>query len=204
MPYKCQFTDILLRILPSEELHCKWLNTLSCLENSGARKIAEAHHPTLVRKEMIRHAAEEFRHALHLKRQIEKLSHQKYDCYSFSHILGGWDTLHYLPRLNLQTYRFLVHQGIPNEERQKIAYLLVTYAIELRAGELYPLYEALLRKAHSKVTVKSILLEEEHHLEEMKEQLALIPSGFAYAKAIIAEESELCQKWLSRIVKELG
>ena len=52
--------------------HAKWLNTLSFLENCGARKIAACEHPTLVKEEMLKHAAEEFRHAHHLKRQIDK------------------------------------------------------------------------------------------------------------------------------------
>jgi hypothetical protein len=53
------------------------------------------------------------------------------------------------------------------------AYLLVTYAIEVRADEFYPIYQdALDNAAGSKVNVKSIILEEEGHLEEMINQLA--------------------------------
>lgn len=66
--------QLLNTIIASDELHAKWLNTLSFLENCGARKIAACEHPTLVKEEMLKHAAEEFRHALHLKRQIGRIS----------------------------------------------------------------------------------------------------------------------------------
>ena len=44
-----QIESILNRIVASNELHAKWLNTLSYLENCGARKIAACEHPTLVK-----------------------------------------------------------------------------------------------------------------------------------------------------------
>jgi hypothetical protein len=46
----------------------------------------------------------------------------------------------------------------------------VTYAIEVRADKLYPVYQEVLTEA-SKIMVKSIILEEEGHLEEMINQL---------------------------------
>ena len=54
-------------------LHGLWLNTLSYLENCGARMIAACEHPTLVKEEMLKHAAEEFRHAFYLKKQLARI-----------------------------------------------------------------------------------------------------------------------------------
>src|SRR5688572_26421920 len=95
-----QIEQLLTTIVNSNELHAKWLNTLSFLENCGARKIAACQHPTLVKEEMLKHAAEEFRHAHHLKRQIERISSKPMDTYSLAFMLGGAATLHYLTALD--------------------------------------------------------------------------------------------------------
>jgi hypothetical protein len=198
-----QIKELLTTIVNSHELHAKWLNTLSFLENCGARKIAACEHPTLVKEEMLKHAAEEFRHAHHLKRQIEKVSSDCMDTYSLSYMLGGMATLHYLTALDLQASRYLKSLGLSKSAIKEVAYLLVTYAIELRAEELYPIYDEVLRKARSSVAVKSILLEEKEHLREMEEGLHQLPSGFIYAGHVCALERSLCQKWLNTIHKEI-
>jgi len=196
--------QLLTRVVASHETHAKWLNTLSFLENCGARKIAACEHPTLVKEEMLKHAAEEFRHAHHLKRQIERVWPKSMDTYSLSFMLGGAATLHYLTALDLKASRYLKTLGLPKYSIREAAYLLVTYAIELRAEELYPIYDAVLRKASSRVAVKSILLEEKEHLDEMKEGLKQLPSGFTHAEHVCAIESNLCKKWLDAIDSEFN
>lgn len=81
--------EMFAHIVAQPERHAKWLNTLSFLENCGARKIAACEHPILVQEEMLKHAAEEFRHALHLKRQIYRLGLQPPVNYALSNVLGG-------------------------------------------------------------------------------------------------------------------
>lgn len=159
MTFADKINQLLDSIVSSSTLHAKWLNTLSFLENCGARKIAACEHPLLVKEEMLKHAAEEFRHAYYLKRQILKVS-IAIDTYSLPYLLGDRSTLHYLSILDIKTSRYLKKNGFALSEIKAIAYLLVTYAIELRAEELYPIYDKVLRKAHSPVTVKSIFLEE--------------------------------------------
>lgn len=190
---------LLTHIVNSPPLHAKWLNTLSFLENCGARKIAACEHPTLVKEEMLKHAAEEFRHAHHLKRQIERVSSDSLNTYALSYMLGETATLHYLIALDVKASRYLKTLGLSKSSIKEAAYLLVTYAIELRAEELYPIYDEVLRKAGSRVAVKSILLEEKEHLREMKEGLEKLPSGFVHAEHICAIESELCQAWLEGV-----
>jgi hypothetical protein len=192
---------LLTAIVADHEFHAKWINTLSFLENCGARKIAACEHPTFVKEEVLKHAAEEFRHAHHLKRQIAKVSSKKMDTYSHSYILGGMSTLHYLNVLDIKVSRYLKGQGLNKEDVKEVAYLLVTYAIELRAEELYPIYDMILQNARSRVMVKSILLEEKEHLEEMKSGLKLIPKGHVYVEHVCAIESHLCKKWLVEISK---
>lgn len=194
---------LLTSIVASHQLHAQWLNTLSFLENCGARKIAACEHPTLVKEEMLKHAAEEFRHAHHLKRQIGKVSSIPIETYSLTHLLGGTATLHYLTALDIQTARYLTTRGLAKREIKEAAYLLVTYAIELRAEELYPIYDEVLRKAGSRVAVKSILLEEKEHLSEMREGLDKLPAGWTHASHICALESALCQRWLEGVMRSI-
>ena len=202
--FASEMEQLLTTIINSDELHAKWLNTLSFLENCGARKIAACEHPTLVKEEMLKHASEEFRHAHHLKRQIGKVSSNSMSTYSPSLMLGGVSTLHYLKALDIKASRYLKKLGLPKHSIKEIAYLLVTYAIELRAEELYPIYDSALRRASSPVAVKSILLEEKEHLDEMKEGLKQIPSGFTYAEHICAIESNLCKAWLGGVFKSIS
>jgi len=191
--------QLLTPIIATHPLHAKWLNTLSFLENCGARKIAACEHPTLVKEEMLKHAAEEFRHAHHLKRQIQKVSPDPMETYALSHMLGGTATLQYITALDLRASRYLKALGSSKAAIKEAAYLLVTYAIELRAEELYPIYEQLLRKAGSRVAVKSILLEEKEHLNEMREGLSRLPAGLKHAQHICAIESDLCKSWLEAV-----
>lgn len=199
-----QIKQLLTVIVNSHELHAKWLNTLSYLENCGARKIAACEHPTLVREEMLKHAAEEFRHAHYLKRQIERISSHRMKTYSICSMLGEAASLNYLTALDLQTSRYLKKAGLSKNGIKEAAYLLVTYAIELRAEELYPIYDEVLRKAGSRVVVKSILLEEKEHLQEMREGLQHLPSGFKQAEYVCAIESGLCQAWLNSVAKSIN
>ena len=190
--------------MQSPELHVKWLNTLSFLENCGARKIAACEHPTRVKEEILKHAAEEFRHAHYLKRQIGRVSAASPLDYTLPHLLGGIATLHYLKKLDIATSRFLYKKvKLPKGMAKEAAYLLVTYAIELRAAELYPLYSTILRNSGSKVTVSSILLEEKEHLAEMREALQIFPNGLEYADAVSQFESHLCNNWLQAIAQDV-
>lgn len=194
---------LLQKIVPYSNLHAKWLNTLSYLENCGARKIAACEHPTLVKEEMLKHAAEEFRHALHLKRQMARVSAIPLETYSLPYILGGTASWHYLHSLDLKASRYLKEQGLNRSGIKEAAYLLVTYAIELRANELYHIYDTILKKERSKVSVKSILLEEQDHLNEMKEGIEKLPSGWKHAEQICAIEGALCSRWMDTLDQSL-
>lgn len=198
------FKTLLPALVSSPSLHAKWLNTLSFLENCGARKIAACEHPTLVKEAMLRHAAEEFRHAHHLKRQMAKILSDPLADYTSTYILGGSSTVHYLLTLDLKTCRYLKERGLAKSAIKEAAYLLVTYAIELRAGELYFFYDQALRSISSQVTVRAIMLEEKEHLEEMQEGLRQLPLGLLYAEQVALFEGQLCQRWLESLAHTLN
>jgi hypothetical protein len=85
------------------------------------------------------------------------------------------------------------------------AYLFVTYAIEVRADELYPIYQDILTKTSSKIMVKSIILEEEGHLEEMTNQLDEFSGNWKpHAENILKIEHELHDQWINAIVEEVA
>jgi len=198
-------TALLNEIVQSDILHAKWLNTLSYLENCGARKIAACEHPTLVKEEMLKHASEEFRHSHYLKKQIKKVSSFHFPDFRLCSLLGRISTLQYLNKLDLLISRFLIKEPFLDKfELKKTAYLLVTYAIELRAQKLYPFYDQILRKHQSKVYVKSIILEEEHHLYEMEEGIKKLPLGEKYAKKACSFENALFSKWIEDVEADLS
>lgn len=192
--------DMIYQIILTPILHAKWLNTLSFLENCGARKIAACEHPTKVKEEMLKHAAEEFRHAYYLKQQIGKVYPTLIDTYSLDTILGGYRSLHYLQALDLMTSRFLINKfKFYGAELKRASYLLVTYAIELRAGALYPVYHKILKELNSTVHVKAIVLEEEEHLNEMIREIDLMKNGQELSEKVCVIEAELNQKWQKAI-----
>lgn len=195
------FKKLIATVVASDELHAKWLNTLSYLENCGAKKIAACEHPTKVKEEMLKHAAEEFRHALYLKKQIGKIFNYPMDSYGLNFMLGGMATWHYLIKVDVQICRYLKKEGFTGRDLKEAAYLLTTYAIERRADELYPIYDEVLKRVVSKVKVKSILLEEEEHLHEMEEGIASLKQGKIHADQACVIESRLCHRWLEGLYK---
>ena len=198
--------NLLQRLVDNNELHAKWLNTLSFMENAGARKISLCEHPTKVSMIQLKHAAEEHRHAYYLKKQIGKIDSKLCSSYDNSELLAAKATRYYLHQLDLQTCRYLKENfQLVGEELKFAAYLFVTYAIEVRADELYPQYQEVLTEKGHKVMVKSIILEEEGHLEEMIQQLKTFHKDWEqYAATISILEQKLFDHWISSIEKEIS
>jgi hypothetical protein len=197
--------DILTKIVQRNELHKKWLNTLSFLENAGARKISACEEPELVDITQLKHAAEEHRHAYYLKKQIQKLDGQAPRHYGLSDLLAPIHTSQYLHKLDIQCARYLKKQfGFEGRKLRYSAYLYVTYLIEVRADELYPAYQDVLTEQQSKVTVKSIILEEEGHLREMMSMLeTLHPDWQTHASYLQAAEEVLFGNWFKQITENV-
>lgn len=198
--------NVMRHIIQQDELHAKWLNTLSFMENAGARKISLCEHPTEVGIIQLKHAAEEHRHAYYLKKQIGKLGTSVCTSYDDKYLIAPIYTKQYLHQLDIKSCRYLKETfNLSGNALKYAAYLFVTYAIEVRADELYPIYQHALDLMKSKVIVKSIILEEEGHLEEMITQLELFnPQWEIYAKDILAIEQSLHQEWIAAIATYLN
>jgi hypothetical protein len=196
---------LLPQIIADEQLHARWLNTLSLMENTGARKISASEDPLTVTYIILKHAAEEHRHAFYLKKQIEKEGDGLCPTYAAEYLIAPTYSRYYLNQLDIDVCRYLKNElKLTGKELRFAAYLLVTYAIEVRADELYPVYQEALEKAGSKVNVKSIILEEEGHLEEMLNQLKnFSPDWEVHANKAVEFESNLFTKWLGALAKDL-
>jgi len=199
-------TNILPTIIADNKLHARWLNTLSLMENTGARKISASEDPVTVTYIILKHAAEEHRHAFYLKKQIEKAGVGLCPTYSDEYLVAPSCSKYYLNMLDVEVSRYLKKElNLKGAELRFAAYLLVTYAIEVRADELYPVYQEALEKAGSKVNVKSIILEEEGHLEEMIHQLnEFSPDWKHHADHILTIEKKLHEEWINAITEEVA
>lgn len=201
-----QLTSILENIVNDNLLHSKWLNTLSYMENAGAKKISASEHKEEVTLLILKHAAEEHRHAYYLKKQLAKLDENTCKTYSNAELLAPNHTKYYLNTLDVLVCRYLKnHFNLSGYDLKFAAYLFVTYAIEVRADELYPIYQDVLSAKQSKVTVKSIILEEEGHLEEMLNQLReFSPDWEKHAQEIIKIETQMFEDWMIGLKNELA
>lgn len=200
------FSQLLSKIVSNNDTHARWLNTLSLMENSGARKISASEHKKDVTLIILKHAAEEHRHAYYLKKQISKLSLDACPTYADQYLLASPESRYYLNLLDVLVCKYLKSTlNLSGNDLKFAAYLLVTYAIEVRADELYPIYQNALDEASSKVNVKSIILEEEGHLEEMLVQLKSFSADWEkHAAKAVEFETELFNNWLKALQKEVA
>jgi rubrerythrin len=176
------------------------------MENTGARKISASEDPLTVTYIILKHAAEEHRHAFYLKKQIEKTGGEQCPTYAAQYLIAPQFSKYYLDRLDIDVCRYLKKElGLGGKKLRFAAYLLVTYAIEVRADELYPVYQDALDNAGSKINVKSIILEEEGHLEEMISQLKTFsPHWELHAQKAVGFESDLFGDWVKALRIELS
>jgi hypothetical protein len=176
------------------------------MENAGARKISACEHPVKVSLIQLKHAAEEHRHAYYLKKQIGKLDPSFCKTYESTELLAPVATRQYLHSLDIKACRYLQNVfPLTTEDLKYAAYLFVTYAIEVRADELYPVYQDILTKISSKIMVKSIILEEEGHLEEMINQLNDFAEDWQFhADQILKIEKKLYDQWVIAIMEEVS
>jgi hypothetical protein len=200
-----ELNTILPKIIADNQLHARWLNTLSLMENTGARKISASEDPATVTYIILKHAAEEHRHAFYLKKQIEKTG-KELPTYSSEYLIAPAFSKYYLNQLDIDVCRYLKKElHLTGAELRFAAYLLVTYAIEVRADELYPIYQDALDEDGSKVNVKSIILEEEGHLEEMINQLKQFsPDWESHAQKSVDMETRLFKDWVNSLSAELN
>lgn len=191
------------RITKDPLVHAKWLNTLSFMENTGAKKISRFESKTDVSLLVLKHAAEEHRHAYYLKKQISKLTPTGFENYDDAWLISPQTSKYYLDMLDVWVSKYIKKTlGLSGYDLKWASYLLVTYAIEVRADELYPIYQDVLNASQSKIQVKSIIVEEVGHLNEMRIQLAAFsPDWETHAAVACGLESKLFQAWIQSLIQ---
>ncbi len=192
-------------IISDDHLHCRWLNTLSMMENVGACKITESERYFAVTESVLKHAAEETRHAYYLKRQIRKLNQTGFGTYQPEYLINALPSFRYIHKLDYRISRLLRQElGLSGGALRQHAYVLVTYAIEKRADQLYGLYQICLKDSHSPVSVRGIIAEEEQHLAEMEQKIdALFDVPESWKEQACAIESSLFSTWHQSFTAEL-
>jgi len=198
--------EITDKIVANDAWHGRWLNSLSMMENTGARKISRYEDPVHSDIVVLKHAAEEARHAYYLKKLIGKLPDVHCPDYTFPYLVAPTESHHYLHMLDVEASRYLKeNMQLSGRALKHGAYLLVTYAIEVRADMLYGIYQDALTRHHSKVNVKSIIAEEEGHLAEMQRMLQdFHPDWATLAADICAVEDRLFNNWINAVSRELS
>ncbi|MDI9863750.1 hypothetical protein QM480_05410 [Flectobacillus sp. DC10W] len=199
--------EILGKVVSDNAIHARFLNTLSLMENTGARKISASEHKRKVSYIVLKHAAEEARHAFYLKKQIQKVAQiDDYATYDDEFLIAPFASYSYLNLLDLQVCKYLkATLQLSGVELKYAAYLLVTYAIEVRADELYPVYQEVLEQAKSKVNMKSIIVEEEGHLAEMITQLKEFSSNWEEHASVACQlEGKLFNQWIETVGQSIN
>ena len=177
-------------------LHARFLNMLSLLEHIGSRKIMACRAMTEPGHDILKHLAEETRHAFFFKRIAEKLARRPLD-YSHPNTMAGASARSYMGRLDAEIARVLAGGA------SVLPYLYMSLMVELRAVWTYRLYQTVLAEENTGVTLKSILAEEELHLSGMLARLTHMDSNVATRIALFSkfEEARFRSLW-SRVEEE--
>ncbi len=161
-PHEKQVRNFLTALCQDPQNHAKFLNMLSMLEHMGSRKIMVSHmdKPGIITEDMLKHLAEETRHAYFFKRQAERIA---------KHEMVGYTNQNTMQRIPALMYFGRIDAGISKKIPADKAYGWVSLIIELRACWLYAIYHKILQKNGVTISLKSLLAEEDMHLAEMFE-----------------------------------
>jgi hypothetical protein len=198
-----QLKSVLEQILADSDLHARWLNTFSYLEYVGFRKIVKSQPAENVTADLLAHALEEGRHAFLLKRAAIKVGGPSYDRYIESTFLAGNAARSYFQcvdqfcHASLERDKFAV-------DKASLNYLYVTWLVEVRALEVYSLYQQLAVQCGMSFGLKGLLAEEERHLSAVESELALRDPKFAErADEYRRVEQHLYQTYLANLAQEV-
>lgn len=191
----------MLRIVSDNDLHARWLNTLSYLEYIGFRKIIKSQDAGNMTQQTLQHANEEGRHALLLKNICLKIGGSRYDSYHPSKLLKGFEAELYFQSIDSGA-EALLSSIASGKALSKLTYLAVTWLVEVRALNVYGAYTEALRARSLSSPLASLLKEEERHLEDVeKEIVGLIPERLR--SDLEALENARYQEYLRQLTMEL-
>lgn len=147
------------QICADQDLHIRFLNTLSLMEHIGSRKIMLA-QPRVPDGAMLKHLAEETRHAWFFKRAAEKLAGRPLD-YDDDALLAGAAARFYMDRLDAGISSTMTLGEGP------LPYLYMSLIIERRAIWAYRIYQSVLAARNCGISLTGVLAEEDLHHDKM-------------------------------------
>ncbi len=147
------------QICADPDLHIRFLNTLSLMEHIGSRKIMLA-QPGARDGAMLKHLAEESRHAWFFKRAAEKLAGHVLD-YDDDALLAGAAARLYMDRLDAGISSVIALDEGP------LPYLYMSLIVERRAIWAYRIYQSVLAERNCGISLTGLLAEEGQHRDKM-------------------------------------
>jgi hypothetical protein len=145
--------------------HARFLNTLSLMEHIGSRKIMVSQTRGPLGQEILKHLAEETRHAYFFKRAAESLARRPLE-FDDADAIRPASARMYFGRLDAS-----IDDTLGPDVHIEVPYLYVSLTIELRAIWTYRLYHEVLTAHPAALSLRSVLAEEELHLEQMTHRL---------------------------------
>lgn len=145
--------------------HARFLNMLALMEHIGSRKIMASQTRGPLGQEILKHLSEETRHAYFFKRAAENVARRALQFDEMDAIRPASARM-YFGRLDAT-----IKNALGANSKIEVPYLYVSLIIELRAIWTYRLYQDVLSERGLGLSLKSVLAEEELHLEQMLARL---------------------------------
>lgn len=145
--------------------HARFLNMLALMEHIGSRKIMASQTRGPLGQEILKHLSEETRHAYFFKRAAENVARRALQFDEMDAIRPASARM-YFGRLDAT-----IKNALGPNSKIEVPYLYVSLIIELRAIWTYRLYQDVLSERGLGLSLKSVLAEEELHLEQMLARL---------------------------------
>jgi len=187
----------LARFCTQTSEHARFLNMLSLMEHIGSRKIMLSQGKADSKQTTLRHLAEETRHAYFFKRLAEKLARRPLS-FSGSDTVAPASACAYMGRLDAAISQSL------RSTAPELPYLYMSLLVELRAVWLYRLYQDVLDEQRTGIALKSVLAEENLHLDAMLARLRAMDLDLARRLEDFGRIEEVRFRSLWRAVEDAG
>ncbi|MCF8496406.1 MAG: hypothetical protein K9G62_07050 [Alphaproteobacteria bacterium] len=191
-PLEAPVRAFLQNLARDPSAHARFMNMLSMLEHMGSRKIMLSQMDKVLTEDILKHLAEEARHAYFFKRQAERLAGEALD---------GYDNGNCTTRIPAAMYFGRMDAGISKRVAPADSYPWVSLIIELRACWLYAIYHQVLEESGLRISLKSLLAEEDMHLAEM---FGMCGADTNTLRALTAYETDLFRKFWAVLEKTEG
>lgn len=162
--------NFLQAVIRDQENHAQFLHMLSLMEHIGSRKIMLSQMRGILSQEILKHLAEETRHAFFFKRQAEKYAGRELEGYDDQNTMCFGPAQIYFGRLDSRVRSYCTQNGQDNIGKEAL-YLWMSLIVELRACWFYHLYQETLQDSEEAMSLKSIIAEEDLHLQAMYDRL---------------------------------